>query len=132
MDIGLILSSYNNIFNYYIQQLFNIWKTKSSINILVSLDLKSNETINSVNDAITIIKNAQELGAKIIVDFKEWNSESDIKKYTNIFGTVYTDPTKADIILNGKAGLEQAMLILRKTTKYYKLYKDETNDKQKC
>lgn len=132
MDIGLILSSYNNTFNYYIQQLFNIWKTKDSINILVSLDLKSNETINSVNDAITIIKNAKELGAKIIVDFKEWNSESDIKKYTNIFGTVYTDATKVDIILNGKAGLEQAMLILRKTTKYYKLYKDETNDKQKC
>lgn len=59
MDVGLILSSYNNTFKYYIQQLFNIWKDKGSISILVNLDLKSNETKHSINDAIMIIKNAQ-------------------------------------------------------------------------
>ena len=81
MDVGLILSSYNNTFKYYIQQLFNIWKDKGSISILVDLDLKSNETKHSINDAIMIIKNAQELGAKIIVNSKEPNKYTLYKNY---------------------------------------------------
>ena len=125
MDVGLILSSYNNTFKYYIQQLFNIWKDKGSISILVDLDLKSNETKHSINDAIMIIKNAQELGAKIIVNSKEPN-----KNYLEVFDNFcISSPAKCDIILSSNAGLEQAMLILQETARYYKLYKNETNNK---
>ena len=42
MDVGLILSSYNNTFKYYIQQLFNIWKDKGSISILAGSNPSSN------------------------------------------------------------------------------------------
>lgn len=125
MDVGLILSSYNNTFKYYIQQLFSIWKDKGSISILVDLDLKSNETKHSINDAIMIIKNAQELGAKIIVNSKEPN-----KNYLEVFDNFcISSPAKCDIILSSNAGLEQAMLILQETARYYKLYKNETNNK---
>lgn len=124
MDVGLILSSYNT-FKYYIQQLFNIWKDKGSISILVDLDLKSSETKHSINDAIMIIKNAQELGAKIIVNSKEPN-----KNYLEVFDNFcISSPAKCDIILSSNAGLEQAMLILQETARYYKLYKNETNNK---
>lgn len=130
MDVGLILSSYNNTFKYYIQQLFNIWKDKGSISILVDLDLKSNETKHSINDAIMIIKNAQELGAKIIVNSKEPNKYTLYKNYLEVFDSFYTSsPAKYDIILSSNAGLEQAMLILQETARYYKLYKNETNNK---
>lgn len=125
MDVGLILSSYNNTFKYYIQQLFSIWKDKGSISILVDLDLKSNETKHSINDAIMIIKNAQELSAKIIVNSKEPN-----KNYLEVFDNFcISSPAKCDIILSSNAGLEQAMLILQETARYYKLYKNETNNK---
>lgn len=121
MDVGLILSSYNNTFKYYIQQLFNIWKDKGSISILVDLDLKSSETKHSINDAIMIIKNAQELGAKIIVNSKEPN-----KNYLEVFDNFcISSPAKCDIILSSNAGLEQAMLILQETARYYKLYKNK-------
>ena len=130
MDVGLILSSYNNTFKYYIQQLFNIWKDKGSISILVNLDLKSNETKHSINDAIMIIKNAQELGAKIIVNSKEPNKYTLYKNYLEVFDSFcISSPAKYDIILSSNAGLEQAMLILQETARYYKLYKNETNNK---
>lgn len=32
-------------------------------------------------------------------------------------------------MLSSNAGLEQAMLILQETARYYKLYKNETNNK---
>lgn len=130
MDVGLILSSYNNTFKYYIQQLFNIWKDKGSISILVDLDLKSNETKHSINDAIMIIKNAQELGAKIIVNSKEPNKYTLYKNYLEVFDSFcISSSAKYDIILSSNAGLEQAMLILQETARYYKLYKNETNNK---
>lgn len=130
MDVGLILSSYNNIFKYYIQQLFNIWKDKGSISILVDLDLKSSETKHSINDAIMIIKNAQELGAKIIVNSKEPNKYTLYKNYLEVFDNFcISSPAKCDIMLSSNAGLEQAMLILQETARYYKLYKNETNNK---
>ena len=122
MDVGLILSSYNNTFKYYIQQLFNIWKDKGSISILVDLDLKSNETKHSINDAIMIIKNAQELGAKIIVNSKEPNKYTLYKNYLEVFDSFcISSSAKYDIILSSNAGLEQ------ETARYYKLYKNETN-----
>ena len=125
MDVGLILSSYNNTFKYYIQQLFNIWKDKVIIIILFDIDLKSSENKHSINDAIMIIKNAQELGAKIIVNSKEPN-----KNYLEVFDNFcISSPAKCDIILSSNAGLEQAMLILQETARYYKLYKNETNNK---
>lgn len=124
MDVGLILSSYNNTFKYYIQQLFNIWKDKGSISILVDLDLKSSETKHSINDAIMIIKNAQELGAKIIVNSKEPNKYTLYKNYLEVFDNFcISSPAKCDIMLSSNAGLEQAMLILQETARYYKLYK---------
>ena len=130
MDVGLILSSYNNTFKYYIQQLFNIWKDKGSISILVDLDLKSNETKHSINDAIMIIKNAQELCAKIIVNSKEPNKYTLYKNYLEVFDNFcISSSAKYDIILSSNAGLEQAMLILKETARYYKLYKNETNNK---
>lgn len=130
MDIGLILSSYNNVFKYYIQQLFNIWRNKGSINVLVDLDLKSDETKHSINDAIMIIRSAQELGAKIIVNSKEPNKYTLYKNYLEVFDNFcVSSPVKYDIILSSNAGLEQAMLILQETARYYKLYKDETNNK---
>lgn len=130
MDVGLILSSYNNTFKYYIQQLFNIWKDEGSISILVDLDLKSSETKHSINDAIMIIKNAQELGAKIIVNSKEPNKYTLYKNYLEVFDNFcISSPAKCGIMLSSNAGLEQAMLILQETARYYKLYKNETNNK---
>ena len=146
MDIGLIYTSFIDTFKFRVNKLFQAWKEHKEIIICVDFDdtIKANNDISKqiVNDVILTIQDAQKLGAVVILytcrgtsDYnkiknycKQINFNFDILNPTIPFKEGYSQKPYCNIMLDDKAGLEQSVLILREAIKYYKIYKNETNN----
>lgn len=133
----------------YVNKLFNSWVKYNNIRVLVDFD----DTLKPFNTAskefcesvISILKEAQKYNAKIILwtcrsgerllSAIKYCEEKDLKfdevNPTNPFLVGYSQKAYGNIQLDDKAGLEQALTILKLALYKYKKFVYEINEKQR-